>query len=76
MAEERIQKIMSEQGLCSRRAAEQIIAEGRVKVNGHPVKLFHFFSIFSLFGRFFFDFFILQARLHIFCFLSIYLISL
>ena len=37
MAEERIQKIMSEQGLCSRRAAEQIIAEGRVKVNGHPV---------------------------------------
>ena len=33
MAEERIQKIMSEQGLCSRRAAEQIIAEGRVKVN-------------------------------------------
>ena len=34
MALERIQKIMSEQGLCSRRAAEQIIAEGRVKVNG------------------------------------------
>src|SRR5699024_11670639 len=31
MALERIQKIMSEQGLCSRRAAEQIIAEGRVK---------------------------------------------
>ncbi len=28
-----------EQGLCSRRAAEQIIAEGRVKVNGHPVKV-------------------------------------
>ena len=39
MAEERIQKIMSEQGLCSRRAAEQIIAEGRVTVNGHPVKV-------------------------------------
>ena len=37
MAEERIQKIMAEQGLCSRRAAELIIAEGRVKVNGHPV---------------------------------------
>ena len=35
MALERIQRIMSEQGLCSRRAAEQIIAEGRVKVNGH-----------------------------------------
>jgi 23S rRNA pseudouridine2605 synthase len=30
---------MSEQGLCSRRAAEQIIAEGRVKLNGHPVKV-------------------------------------
>lgn len=39
MAQERIQKIMSEQGLCSRRAAEQIIAEGRVKLNGHPVKV-------------------------------------
>ena len=39
MAEERIQKIMSEQGLCSRRAAEQIIAEGRVKLNGHPVRV-------------------------------------
>jgi 23S rRNA pseudouridine2605 synthase len=39
MAQERIQKIMSEQGLCSRRAAEQIIEEGRVKLNGHPVKL-------------------------------------
>ncbi len=39
MALERIQKVMSEQGLCSRRAAEQIIAEGRVKVNGHPVKV-------------------------------------
>jgi 23S rRNA pseudouridine2605 synthase len=39
MAEERIQKVMSEQGLCSRRAAEQIIAEGRVKLNGHPVKV-------------------------------------
>ena len=26
-------------GLCSRRQAEQIILEGRVKLNGHPVKL-------------------------------------
>ena len=26
MAEERIQKIMAEQGLCSRRAAEQILS--------------------------------------------------
>ncbi len=39
MAEYRIQKIMSEQGLCSRRAAEQIINEGRVKLNGHPVNV-------------------------------------
>ncbi len=39
MALERIQKIMAEQGLCSRRAAEQIIAEGRVKLNGHPVRV-------------------------------------
>ena len=39
MALERIQKVMAEQGLCSRRAAELIIGEGRVKVNGHPVKL-------------------------------------
>ena len=39
--------------------------------------LFLFFSqFFSLSGLFFFDFFILQTRLHIFCFLSIYLISL
>ena len=38
---------------------------------------FYFFSqFFSLSGLFFFDFFILQTRLHIFCFLSIYLISL
>lgn len=37
--EERIQKLMAENGMCSRRAAEQIIQEGRVKVNGHPVKL-------------------------------------
>ena len=39
MALERIQKVMAEQGLCSRRAAEQIILEGRVKLNGHPVRL-------------------------------------
>ena len=39
MAEERIQKLMADQGMCSRQAAEQIILEGRVKVNGHPVKL-------------------------------------
>ena len=39
MALERIQKVLSEQGYCSRRAAEQIIREGRVKLNGHPVQL-------------------------------------
>ena len=37
--EDRIQKVMAEAGLCSRRAAEEIISAGRVKVNGHPVKL-------------------------------------
>ncbi|MDD4851463.1 MAG: pseudouridine synthase, partial [Gemmiger sp.] len=37
MAEQRIQKVLSDQGVCSRRAAEQMIADGRVKVNGHPV---------------------------------------
>ena len=36
---ERIQKILSEQGYCSRRAAEQIIREGRVKVNGRAAEL-------------------------------------
>ena len=39
MAIERIQKVMAEQGLCSRRAAELIIQEGRVKLNGHPVRV-------------------------------------
>ena len=37
MNDVRIQKVHSEQGVCSRRAAEQIIREGRVKLNGHPV---------------------------------------
>ena len=36
---ERIQKIMAEQGHCSRRAAEQLIREGRVKLNGRPASL-------------------------------------
>lgn len=39
MAEQRIQKVLSDQGVCSRRAAEQMIEAGRVKVNGHPVTL-------------------------------------
>lgn len=39
MKETRIQKVLADQGLCSRRAAEQIITEGRVKLNGHPTKV-------------------------------------
>ena len=35
--EERIQKIISAAGVTSRRAAEQLIAEGRVRVNGKVV---------------------------------------
>ena len=36
---ERIQKIMAQSGLCSRRAAEQIIRDGGVTVNGRPAGL-------------------------------------
>lgn len=35
----RLQKIISESGYCSRRKAEELIAAGRVKVNGRPCKL-------------------------------------
>lgn len=35
----RIQKIIADSGVCSRRKAEQLIAEGRVKINGRPVKV-------------------------------------
>ncbi len=35
----RIQKIISDSGFCSRRKAEQLIADGEVKLNGHPVRL-------------------------------------
>lgn len=35
----RIQKIIADSGLCSRRKAEELIEKGRVKVNGHPCKL-------------------------------------
>ena len=35
--EERLQKIIAQAGLCSRRAAERLIKEGRVKVNGQTV---------------------------------------
>ena len=37
MAEERLQKIISRSGLCSRREAERMSQEGRVTVNGHLV---------------------------------------
>ncbi len=37
--ESRIQKIISESGYCSRRKAEELIAAGRVKVNGRPCRL-------------------------------------
>ncbi|MBP3855550.1 MAG: rRNA pseudouridine synthase [Ruminiclostridium sp.] len=39
MEKVRIQKIISDSGYCSRRKAEQLIADGHVKLNGHPVKL-------------------------------------
>ncbi|MDL2254102.1 rRNA pseudouridine synthase [Ruminococcaceae bacterium OttesenSCG-928-I18] len=39
MKEERIQKVMAARGICSRRAAEKLIADGRVRVNGRPVGL-------------------------------------
>ena len=34
----RIQKVLSENGVMSRRKAEEAIAQGRVTVNGHPAK--------------------------------------
>ena len=37
--QERIQKIISARGVASRRAAEQLITQGRVLCNGRPVKL-------------------------------------
>ena len=38
MAEERIQKIIARSGLCSRRDADQMIADGRVTVDGREAK--------------------------------------
>lgn len=35
----RLQKIIADSGHCSRRKAEELIQQGRVKVNGRPVKL-------------------------------------
>lgn len=39
MEKTRIQKIIADSGVCSRRKAEEYIAAGRVKVNGRPCKL-------------------------------------
>lgn len=35
----RLQKLIAEAGICSRRKAEELITQGKVKVNGHPVSL-------------------------------------
>ena len=35
----RINKFFTEQGLCSRREADRLIAEGRVTINGQVAKL-------------------------------------
>ncbi|MFH1174750.1 MAG: pseudouridine synthase [archaeon] len=37
--QERVQKLIAQSGWCSRRKAEEFIAEGRVTVNGHAIKL-------------------------------------
>jgi 23S rRNA pseudouridine2605 synthase len=39
MKPERVQKIISNAGFCSRRAAEDFIAQGKVSVNGKTIKL-------------------------------------
>lgn len=35
----RIQKMIADSGYCSRRKAEELISQGRVKLNGRPVKI-------------------------------------
>ena len=39
MNETRIQKVISDAGLCSRREAERAIENGEVTVNGRPAKI-------------------------------------
>ncbi|MFN2250817.1 MAG: pseudouridine synthase [Anaerolineae bacterium] len=39
MPEVRLQKVLSRSGLCSRRSAEKLIADGRVSVNGETVQI-------------------------------------
>lgn len=41
MQSERIQKVLSQKGIMSRRATERAIQEGRVKVNGRPARIGH-----------------------------------
>lgn len=39
MEKVRLQKIIADSGICSRRKAEELIAHGRVKINGRPCKV-------------------------------------
>ena len=39
MAAERLQKLIAASGLCSRRGAEELLRQGRVRVNGSPAGL-------------------------------------
>lgn len=39
MPQERLQKLIAQAGIASRRAAEELIAQGRVTVNGQPAKV-------------------------------------
>jgi 23S rRNA pseudouridine2605 synthase len=39
MAEERLQKVLAAAGIASRRACEELIAQGRVAVNGRTATL-------------------------------------
>lgn len=38
-ADERLQKVIGRAGVCSRRAAEELIREGRVRINGRVVRI-------------------------------------
>ena len=39
MASERLQKLMAAAGFCSRRRGEELLRQGRVRVNGLPARL-------------------------------------